>query len=358
MILTYKVKHGLQLDPSLFMKAIAVAHFALKNGFCSTAVVKHLGLKSAIANQILRKYDNRKDSKRIKQIDDRKVKLTIPGQISYLDKGSKILRLPVVKGSFNVWFDCIPIVKVNQVELDREWAYVCVTLPDVPMKVSAGFLGVDLNSTSHSVVIADPRSGRVWKLGKQVPHLKRKYRNIRSRLQSAGRYRELRRVKGREQRKTNHVLRNVAKEGVRIAEERQLGVKLEELTGIRKNCTTRGHRTKNHVLNSWPFARMRTFIEQRAKKLGVECVMIDPARTSSTCSRCGDVDKKSRDGKSFCCVACGHVEHADVNAAFNIASRPKLDPAEKEIRKRGHLKSSGGAGDEGPPTSKPYSLVL
>lgn len=49
-----------------------------------------------------------------------------------------------------------------------------------------------------------------------------------------------------------------------------------------------------------------------------------PARnTSRTCPACGVVDAASRVSRDrFCCVACGHAEHADVSAA-------------KEIRRRG-----------------------
>ena len=48
-------------------------------------------------------------------------------------------------------------------------------------------------------------------------------------------------------------------------------------------------------------------------------VEIDPAFTSQTCNDCGRVDKASRPSQAeYACVACGHADNADLNAARNI----------------------------------------
>lgn len=49
---------------------------------------------------------------------------------------------------------------------------------------------------------------------------------------------------------------------------------------------------------------------------------VNPAYTSQTCHSCGHVAPESRQSQSvFRCVACGHQDNADVNAARNIAGR-------------------------------------
>ncbi len=57
------------------------------------------------------------------------------------------------------------------------------------------------------------------------------------------------------------------------------------------------------------------------EKLAYKCALveIDPAFTSETCYNCGWVNKASRPSQAeFTCVACGHADHADLNAARNI----------------------------------------
>ncbi len=58
-----------------------------------------------------------------------------------------------------------------------------------------------------------------------------------------------------------------------------------------------------------------------AERLGVEIVEVNPAGTSITCSKCQHMDKESRDGERFECVACGRVMNADSNAACNIVNK-------------------------------------
>jgi transposase len=48
---------------------------------------------------------------------------------------------------------------------------------------------------------------------------------------------------------------------------------------------------------------------------------INPAYTGQTCSACKSVDRKARESQAvFRCRSCRHTEHADVNAAKNIAA--------------------------------------
>jgi putative transposase len=65
-----------------------------------------------------------------------------------------------------------------------------------------------------------------------------------------------------------------------------------------------------------------SFLKYKLAERGGTLVEVDPAYTSQTCSCCGIVDAAGRVSRDrFVCRACGHDEHADVNAAKNILRR-------------------------------------
>ena len=73
------------------------------------------------------------------------------------------------------------------------------------------------------------------------------------------------------------------------------------------------------VLDNAPYERQHQ-LAYKAPRFGSELRLVRPAFTSQTCSACGLRDPKSRPGcgRLFACTVCGHVEHADLNAARNL----------------------------------------
>ncbi|TMR94725.1 IS200/IS605 family element transposase accessory protein TnpB [Nonomuraea basaltis] len=60
-------------------------------------------------------------------------------------------------------------------------------------------------------------------------------------------------------------------------------------------------------------------LSHKAESAGRELIAVNPANTSRTCAQCGHCAKENRLTQAeFRCMACGHVAHADVNAAINI----------------------------------------
>jgi putative transposase len=320
-ILTYKIKHGRTLKDEL-AKARLVAEYAIKNrDKLSTKNVKQMGLKSVIANQILRKYGLNKKCKSIKSIN-----LIVPHQGIRFD--NKLIKISSLK--LEMSFDK-QVSKINQIELDDTYAYVSCSVEEPPKIEVKTHMGVDRNTTGNIATVAIRETGKVWKFGKRALHVRKKYHDIRKRLQRKKRYREVKRVKNREQRIVKDINHKISRAIIDLAKANASEIRLENLKGIRK---AKSHKSFKYTLNSWSFYQLQTFIEYKALLAGVKVFYIDPAYTSKSCSICGSIGE--RNGKSFKCYSCGHVEHADVNASFNIAfpSRSILQlQAERDVCK-------------------------
>jgi putative transposase len=309
MLLTYKVRHDRDFSEELG-KARQVADFGVRHRTFSSKDVKHIGLKSITANQILRKYCRNPNIKKAENVN-----LIVPGQGIKTNKEKRMISMPCLRLSLTYQFP--DFEKVHQVEVDNEYAYICVSVREKERLEPRGYVGVDLNTTGHVAVVSDPETGKVWKLGKQAEHVHKKYMNIRRKLQKRGEYRAVKRIRDRESRIIRGLNHKVSKKLVEIATSHGYGIKLERLGGI---CGNRRYaKSFRYSLNSWSFYQLQKFVEYKAKLQGVTVAYVEPAYTSQTCSRCGHMG--DRNGKHFKCPLCGHVENADVNASFNIALR-------------------------------------
>ena len=314
MILTFKIKHNRNFSSELD-KAKMIAKYVLIYKTRSSKDVKQFGLKSAIANQILRKYGNNKTIK-----NANRVKLTVPSQSVNVDKEKRVIEISCLKFKIQYNFRN-DFEKINQIELDNEYAYVSVSIKEQPQITPNAWIGVDRNTTGHIAVVANPSTGKVWKLGKDALHIHNKYKNIRRDLQKKGKLRLVKKIKNRESRIIRDLNHKIAKEIVNIAIVNNAGIKLEQLDGIRNN---RKHARKfNYSLHSWSFYQLQNFMEYKAKLYGILLTYVEPKNTSQECSRCGNIG--IRDSKKFVCHSCGHVDHADASASFNIVLRQPIN---------------------------------
>lgn len=310
MILTYKVRHGGNFTRELAL-ARKVAEYAVEHRSMSSKDVKHLGLKSAIANQVLRKYAR---SKTVKEV--RNVKLTIPSQ--GVKRDGDMLRISCLKLDIPITFPS-GFDKVNQVEVGSEFAYVSVTFKEPAPYAPSTVLGVDRNTTLHVLVASNLDTGKVLKLGKSCHHVHKKYRDLRRKFQRQGKLGLLKRIKHRESNLITNTNHHISKKLIATAKEQKAVVVLEDLKHIRTTAPTRS-RNHRHSLNSWSFHQLASMMEYKAKKQGVSIAYVAPQYTSQRCCKCGHIDAKNRIGNKFCCLKCAAVEDSGANAGFNIAT--------------------------------------
>ncbi|WP_343967838.1 transposase, partial [Streptosporangium amethystogenes] len=180
------------------------------------------------------------------------------------------------------------------------------------------FLGVDLGIANIATTGDGERHS-----GRHLNAVRHRNRELRRRLQtkqtkSAKRLLKARRRK--ESRFARDVNHRISKSIVTEAQRTGRGIALEDLQGIRERVRLR--KPQRVTLHSWSFHQLGQFVAYKAARAGVAVVHVDPAYTSQGCSACGHVDKRNRpDRETFACTSCGFAEHADVNAARNIASR-------------------------------------
>ena len=351
MLLTIKLRHNRDFTPEL-KKAFEIAEFVVANKIRSpnTTFVKDMrgNLPSTIACQVMKKYGHQKTIKEVHRVN-----LIVPGQgIKFFEETNSIW-IPCLKLHLE---NTIPyhFTKINQAEIDNEFVYLTCTIPEQPEMTSQQFIGVDRNTTGHIAVAANPDTGKIVKLGKKALHVHRKYSAIRKRLQQQGNFRQLKAIKDRESRIVKDLNHKVSRKLVELAKVQHAALVFEDLGGIRK--TRKQARSFKYALHSWSFYQLQQFVEYKAKLLGVPVLYVDPAFTSQDCSVCGA--RGQRTGKEFKCPVCGHVDHADVNAAFNIALRQKsmVDCIQKEMDTMGALIPHDALLAESQATSEPIAL--
>lgn len=77
-------------------------------------------------------------------------------------------------------------------------------------------------------------------------------------------------------------------------------------------------RKRRGFLSHWNYPLILARLAMRCEEYGIKLVKVPARYTSQRCHKCGWVYHNNRDREQFCCTSCGHVGHADLNAAKNI----------------------------------------
>ena len=209
---------------------------------------------------------------------------------------------------------------------DGDW-YIHIQLKSEPPEsiYKSNVIGVDFGRRD----IAVTSTGKSWS-GKGIQKTRDKYSRVRASLQKKAsqgtrstrrRARQiLKRLSGRERRYQAWLNHNISKAIITEAKETQSFVAIEDLTGIRERTNQKPRsKTERRRSNNWAFYELRTFLEYKGIKEGIEVIAINPAYTSQTCNCCLHLGLRSN--KSFKCTnsRCDWTGDADLNGSKMIA---------------------------------------
>ena len=190
---------------------------------------------------------------------------------------------------------------------------------EVELKTSySSVLAIDLG-IRHVACSVDTQSGETHFHGRELRRVKGHYFHLRRKLGQKKLLKVVKRIGEKESRTTNDQLHKIAKAIVDEAEWLNAIIAIGNPKGIRRNG--KGRRF-NRKLNSWPFWKLRQYVEYKANWRGIRVIEVSEAYTSQRCWRCGAIGVRS--GKHyglFECPRCGLKENADRNGAFNIGRR-------------------------------------
>lgn len=228
-----------------------------------------------------------------------------------------------------MWQEAVEVDSITVIERkDQLLGKVVLTL-QIPEPAGIDPVGIDLNETNALVAVdADDHqlflSGKAHKVKNKRSYQTRKrlQKKLASRKAQKKDTHSLRRLLKRHGRKRSNRTRKfsqkVAKDLCTWASPESVLV-LEDLCLPQPEKGLVGGKALRRRMSSWAFGLMRTAIENKAQRLGLRIVFVNPAYTSQNCNRCGLRGKRNR--HKFSCPHCGHEAHADVNAARNIRDR-------------------------------------
>ena len=187
--------------------------------------------------------------------------------------------------------------------------------------------GVDMNvrqvavvdTTGEAEIIPAPDTGRLdAKIRRNQRRLARQRKGSRRRMRTRLRLQRLQRKRANRRKNWQHqVSRRIANRASTVFVEKL------DTRGMTRSAkgTLDNPGTKVKAKSGLNREILNTGWHSVKEMLGYKCLElneVNPAYTSQSCNACGFVDPENRNDRKFECVACGHADHADLNAARNI----------------------------------------
>ena len=199
----------------------------------------------------------------------------------------------------------------GQIDLDSGTFITSITVKreDVEYEPET-FIGIDLG-LNNIATLAVMQAGKVVEVrmwsGKEVEHIRRRFRAYRKKMSKIGRVDLIRVSKGREHRWMANINHVVSRQIAEIVHKYPKPLLVFEDM----------HKFMYRI--PWNFFQIREMTTYKVTP--ARTLKVYPAKTSMICNRCENDDPDNRHGAHFRCLKCGYRVHADVNAAINIAKK-------------------------------------
>lgn len=195
------------------------------------------------------------------------------------------------------------------------YVYMTVTL-EVPEVQSQNKIGCDRGQNNLAVVSPSQGFGKFFS-GRESRHKRNYYQKRRESLQSAKKFRALKKWDKKERRWMESINHTISRRIVRFAEYLDADVVVEDLEGCRQTMkqSKKNRRKAGLSRHSWSFYSLEQKLDYKLDLVGRKIIKVPAPYTSKSCCTCGTLGKRNR--HDFNCPH-GHYHNADLNAAKNL----------------------------------------
>lgn len=252
--------------------------------------------------------------------------------ISGIVKRKRII-LPVAKNNLFQRFENYIIngwefKSCRLVKRDKWILQVCIR-KDFICKDKGNIMGIDINAGCFALTIMDKNKKvlRQLYLGQDILHKRRRIEirksNLRSIYDKTFSNKGLRSLVRTRKTEFNFIrtrIFQICNQIIELANHFNVSeIIIEDLKNLRvgrKLGNSKGRKV-NGIINKIPYAKFKSVLNIVATQQLINVVVINPYRTSKTCSRCGHVNRIGSKGE-LKCKSCGFTINRDMNASRNL----------------------------------------
>ncbi len=213
-------------------------------------------------------------------------------------------------------------------------------------------MSIDINLTNVTILAGL----NVYRFDtRELYHVHRVYELKRQKIQKISAWNRrlgeklLKKYSRRERNRVKDFLHKLSNKIVEIAKERQMGIILEDLNGIKERVMNNSKELKRK-LSKWNARELQRMIEYKAKWHGIPVIYVNPRNSSRACPACGGW-LIPQEGRLMKCPQCNLIEDRDFIAIVNL----------RMWGVRGSPERVGGFeafADEGLMKANPYGIIL